>query len=229
MSNFSTFAIITEANTSTAPSTFVASTPDSLGTITAANYVDDLGKEGKIKANDLIYVNYSDTSVFPLNTGLSATLGIFEVAYSASHWSLVQQVPPTELTASVAVSATDFKALYSAPKLLLSAPGANKLIIVDNMQLVMTFGSADYAAGGVVAAQYDSTVHGAGVAATNTEAAADFFAAASTTFRFTRATTVAPFTTTVNKGLYLSAATQDFTTGDSTFVALVQYHVIAVA
>ena len=229
MSNFSTLAIITEANTSTAPSPFVASTPDSLGTITTANYVDDLGNEGKIKANDLIYVNYSDTSTFPLNVGLSADLGIFQVTYSASHWSLVQLSPLTALTASVAISATEFNGMYAAPKLLLSAPGTNKLIVVDSMQLVMTYGTADYAAGGVVLAQYESTAHGAGVPATNTETASDFFAAASTVFRFTRSTVLAPFSTSVDQALYLSNQTQAFTTGDSTFVANINYHLLATA
>lgn len=134
---------------------------------------------------------------------------------------------------TVAITAAQFNGMYAAPKLLLAAPGANKLILVKQMALVMTFGSADYAAGGVVAAQYDSTVHGAGVLATNSEAAADFFAAASTTFSFlgTSGNTVGalPFSTTVNKGLYLSNATGAFTTGDSTFVAQIWYSIIPTA
>jgi hypothetical protein len=123
--------------------------------------------------------------------------------------------------------------MYAAPKLLIAAPGANKLIVVKQMALVMTFGSADFASGGVVAAQYDSTVHGGGVLATNSEAAADFFAGASTTFLFegTNGNTVGalPFSTTVNKGLYLSNATGAFTTGDSTFVAQIWYSIIPTA
>jgi hypothetical protein len=135
--------------------------------------------------------------------------------------------------ASVAITAAQFNGMYATPKLLIAAPGANKLIVVHKMDLVMTFGSADFASGGVVAAQYDSTAHGAGVLATNSEAAADFFAAASTTFQFvgTSGNTVGilPFSTTVNKGLYLSNATGAFTTGDSTFVAQIFYSVIATA
>ena len=73
-------------------------------------------------------------------------------------------------------------------------------------------------------------MHGAGVLATNGEAAADFFAAASTTFQFAGVTgnTVGalPFSTTVNKGLYLSNATQAFTTGDSTWVAKIYYRLV---
>lgn len=135
--------------------------------------------------------------------------------------------------ASVPITAAQFNGMYAAPFLLLAAPGASNLIMVERMELVMTFVSADYAAGGVVAAQYDSTVHGAGVLATNSEAAADFFAAASATFAFTgtsgNTVGVLPFTTTVNKGLYLSNATQAFTTGDSTWVAKIHYRIIAVA
>lgn len=135
--------------------------------------------------------------------------------------------------ASVAISAAEFNGMYAAPKLLIAAPGANKLIVVDRMELVMTFVSAAYADGGIVAAQYDSTVHGAGVLATNSEAAADFFAAASTTFAFNgnagNTVGIMPFTTSVNKGLYLSNATGAFTTGDSTFVAKIHYRIIATA
>jgi Repeat of unknown function (DUF5907) len=116
---------------------------------------------------------------------------------------------------------------YAAPKLLVAAPGANKLISVDKIDLLMTFVSADYAAGGVVAAQYDSTVHGAGVLATTTWAAASFFVGVSTGFVFGSSSTVAQtFSTCVNKGLYLSNLTQAFTTGDSTFVAHIWYRVI---
>jgi hypothetical protein len=130
--------------------------------------------------------------------------------------------------ASIAMTAAQFNGMYAAPFLLIAAPGANKLIYVDSMELVMTFGSADYAAGGVVAAQYDSTVHGAGVLATNSEAAADFFAAASTVFQFAGSVGALPFSTTVNKGLYLSNATQAFTTGDSTWVVKIYYRIINV-
>jgi hypothetical protein len=124
--------------------------------------------------------------------------------------------------------------MYAAPKLLLAAPGANKLIVLDRMVLAMTFVSAAYAAGGVVAAQWDSTVHGAGQHASNTEAAADFFAAASSAFMFIgnsgNAATIdgglVPFTANVNKALYLSNQTGAFTTGDSTWVAHVWYKII---
>lgn len=278
MSNFSTFSLVSQGNTSTAPSIFIASTPDNLGTITTAGYMND--KVPEIKENDIIYINYSDTSTFPLNPGLAATLGLFQVSYSAPNYTIASvlsalgQAAAKDVTdntksyvasvdgapgsytagsillagdtngsigtdsgynvdnlllfAEVAVSAAEFNGMYAAPKLLIAAPGADKMIIVDRMELVMTYGAADFAAGGVVAAQYDSTANGAGVKATNTEAAADFFASASTVFPFNGAVVLAPFSTAANKGLYLSNETGAFTTGDSDFVAKIHYRIIDV-
>ncbi len=227
MSNFETLALITEGNTSTAPSIFVASTVDALGVITATGYMNDKGLQGIVKPNDTIYINYSDTSVFPLSTGENSIFGAFQVTYSAPNWSLSAAPGFASQAASVAVSAADFNGMYAAPKLLVPAPGANKLLILDSLTLVETYNSAAYAAGGVAAVQYDSTVNGAGVIASTTLSAATFQVTASTSFQFNRGVVPAPFTTTVNKGLYLSNITQAFTTGNSAMVAHVNYHVIA--
>lgn len=166
-------------------------------------------------------------------TGVAQLPGqvVVYTAAVAGNWiANVSTNPNPVLFASVPMTAAQFNGMYAAPFLLVAAPGANKLISVEKMELVMTYVSANYAAGGVVAAQYDSTVHGAGVLATNSEAAADFFAAASATFQFiaTSGNTVGvlPFTTTANKGLYLSNATGAFTTGDSTWVVKVYYRIV---
>jgi len=145
-------------------------------------------------------------------------------------------VPDTNLIyATAAITAAEFNGMFAAPKLLVAAGGANTLIVVDRMVLAMTFGSAAFAGGGVVAAQWDSTVNGAGQHATNIEAAADFFAAASSAFMFVgnsgnAATTdggLVPFAANVNKGLYLSNKTGAFTTGTgSSFVAHIWYKII---
>lgn len=135
----------------------------------------------------------------------------------------------TSLVANASLTAAQFNAMYTTPVELLSAPGANKLIVVDRMELVETYVSAAYAAGGIVGAQYGSTANGAGPLATNTEAAASFQATASTTYLFNGATGAKPFATTVNQGLFLSNATAVFTTGDSPFDVKVHYHIIDVA
>jgi len=128
--------------------------------------------------------------------------------------------------ATVAVTAAEFNGMYAAPKLLVAAGGANTLIVLDKLDLLMTYGSANYAAGGVAAVQYDSTANGAGVIASSTLSAATFQAAASTGFTFNGGVVPQTFTTCVNKGLYLSNITAAFTTGDSAFVAHVWYKVI---
>ncbi len=128
--------------------------------------------------------------------------------------------------ATVAITAAQFNGMYAAPKLLVAAPGANKLLVLDKMQLLMTYNSAAYAAGGVAAVQYDSTANGAGVIASTTLAAATFQATASTGWNFNAGVVAETFTTCVNKGLYLSNITGAFTTGDSNMVAHIWYKVI---
>ena len=90
MSNFETLALITEGNTSTAPNIFVASTVDSLAAILVAGYLNDIQK--KVKSNDIIYVNYLDASVFPLDTGESSLRATFNVSYdpAANNWNMIQ-------------------------------------------------------------------------------------------------------------------------------------------
>lgn len=283
MSNFGSLAQVSEGLQGTAPNIFVASTVDNLAAITTAGYLND--QKARVKQNDVFYINYSDTSSFPLNTGEAATLGEFYVNYSGGNWSLVNaltglgQAAAKAVTdntkasvasvdgtaasytvgnflvagdtngsigadsgynvnnilqyASVPITAAQFNGMYAAPFQLIAAPGANKLIVVHRLDLIMTYGTTQFAAGGPVAAQYDATIHGAGVLATNAEQASDFTgAAASTTFVFNGASgngSEAAFSTTVNKGLYLSNTSAAFTTGDSTFVAKVLYQVIQVA
>jgi hypothetical protein len=175
------------------------------------------------QANDSIFVSYVGGA------------GLFSMSFNGSIITLVPAIVTlnTNLSAEVEISAAEFLGMYAAPKLLVAAPGANKLIIVDRMVLVMTYGAAQFAAGGVVAAQYDSTANGAGVKATNTQQASDFNgAAASASFFFNGASgnsSQAAFSTSVNKGLYLSNQTAAFTTGDSNMVAQINYHIIEVA
>lgn len=128
--------------------------------------------------------------------------------------------------AAVAITAAEFNGMYAAPKLLVAAGGANTLLVLDRVQLLMTYGAAAYAAGGVAAVQYDSTANGAGVIASTTLAAATFQAAASTGWNFNAGVVAETFSTCVNKGFYLSNITGAFTTGDSNMVAHVWYKVI---
>lgn len=129
--------------------------------------------------------------------------------------------------ATVAFTAAQFNGMYAAPRQLVAAAGANTLIVLDKLQILMTYVSANYAAGGVVAVQYDSTANGAGVIASTTLSAATFQAAVSTGWNMNAGVVAETFSTCVNKGLYLSNVTGAFTTGDSTFVMHIWYKVIA--
>lgn len=128
--------------------------------------------------------------------------------------------------AAVAITAAEFNGMYAAPKLLVAAGGANTLLVLDQVRLLMTYNSAAYAAGGSAAVQYDSTVNGAGVIASTVEANTVFQATASNGFTFGHGVVPAPFSTCVNKGLYLSNITAAYTTGNSAMVAHVWYKVI---
>jgi hypothetical protein len=85
MSNFQTMTPMVQGVPGTAPRVFAASTIDSLVTITASGYLNDLGD--RVKANDVFWINYADTSTQPL--GESSTLGQFRAVLSSSNLNLV--------------------------------------------------------------------------------------------------------------------------------------------
>jgi len=143
MSNFETFGVATGGLPGTAPSVFVASTADSLGTITTAGYVTDLGS--KVKANDVMLINYSDTSTFPL--GEASTLGQFMVTVSAGVQSLVPFLSgPGVLTSSLATPDTNanligfdvtvgFAALATGGSVILQASSGAKQYKIRSLEL----------------------------------------------------------------------------------------------
>lgn len=103
MSNFQTLDLVTETLVGTAPSIFNASTVDSLATITAAGYLNDIAKQ--VKANDRFNINYSDTSTFPLSTGEAAIFGSFYVQYDpvAGNWNLIPAAVQQSIIAAMGV------------------------------------------------------------------------------------------------------------------------------
>ena len=216
-----------------------ASADDSVATISGANYFTTVAYQ--LRVNDVIMVIGSDASTFvqvdAVDTSvIPATITV--VSFTASAAVNTANIVNNAVTSaklalttiqytSVAITAAQFNGMYATPKLLVAAGGANTLLVLDKVQLLMTYGAANFAAGGVAHVQYDSTANGAGVIASTTLSAATFQAAASTGFNFNAGVVAETFTTCVNKGLYLSNVTGAFTTGDSTFVAHVWYKVIA--
>ncbi len=128
--------------------------------------------------------------------------------------------------ATVTISSADLLALYSAPKLLIAAPGAGHSIEILKANFAITRTSTAYITGGGAAIiQYDSTTHGGGTQACDSTIAATVItgsAGLSNTFR--DGAIISDATTTVdNKGVYFSAATGDFTAGTGTAVMDIWY------
>ncbi len=196
------FAVQVTASSSTTVTVASMGITTSIGT---ANIVNGAVTAAKLASDAVTTVKILDNNV------TSAKLALNVLQYAA-----------------VAISAAEFNGMYAAPKQLVAAGGANTLLVLDKLDLLMTYGSAAFAAGGVAAVQYDSTANGAGVIASTTRAAADFFAVASTGFGFNMGVVAQTFSTCVNKGLYLSNITGAFTTGTgSSFVAHIWYKLIA--
>lgn len=154
------------------------------------------------------------------NTGVTA-IGAGKVLSAMLDPAITQIV-------TVPVTAAQLNAAYGAPFILIAAPGANKLIVVKSVAIEVNYGSAQFANGGVVALQYDNTVHGAGTLASATIAAATVTGwAADSTLVVAGAMASAAASTTSNKGIYLSNDTAAFITGTGTTLALhIQYAVI---
>lgn len=219
------------ANGTDASEILIVQTVSSTGVTTAGFAASGTVNTANIVNNAVTFAKFQQVAADSLvgnPTGSLANVQGITLGNGLAFSGTTLVVPDTNLKyVAVPITAAEWNGMYAAPKLLVAAGGANTLIVVDRIVLAMTFVSAAYAAGGVVGAQYDSTVHGAGDPATSTEAAADFFAAASTSFMLPGSlSSGAAFTTSVNKGLYLSNQTGAFTTGDGTWVAHVWYKVI---
>lgn len=132
--------------------------------------------------------------------------------------------------ANVLVSAAEFNGMYAAPKLLVAAGGANTEHRVFAVEFEVDYGGAQFASGGDLAVQYDSTANGAGVLAS--AALADSVAqgwAADSTAGVAGASVSGAASAKVNKGLYLSNISGAFTTGTSDVRVHIWYATITTA
>lgn len=131
-------------------------------------------------------------------------------------------------TAHVNITANDIKAMYATPFLLLPAPSQGRTIFIDSIVWDFTYGGAQFAGGGAIAAQYGNIAHGAGVIATTTIPAATLNALTANQVLTQGANTniVASPLAMSNTAIYLSNQTAAFTTGTSNALLTVDYHIL---
>lgn len=215
---------------------------EAIATLAAAGYFNTLqqnltsGTEaGVLAVGDVIHLHGNDASgmyiVSSITTNVTigsyAAIGTVNTANIADDAVTSAKINEDVIQyTTVAISAAAFNGMHVTPIELVAAGGADTMLVLEQVQLLMTYNSAAYAAGGVAHVQYDSTTLGAGVIASTTLAAATFQATASEMWTFNPGVVAQPFSTAVNKGLYLSNITGAFTTGDSTMVAHVWYRQI---
>jgi len=211
-----------------APAIFTyRSADDNSATIAGANYFADAVYD--LAVDDVLMCQGSDTfqvlSVAAIDRAAGTiTTDITSVSTVANDSITSAKMDQLLLKyVAVPISAAAFNGMYVTPIQLVAAQGADTLLVLDRVQLLMTYNSAAYAAGGVAHVQYDSTTLGAGIIASTTLAAATFQGTVSEAFSLNAGVVDQPFSTAVNKGLYLSNITGAYTTGDSTMVAHVWY------
>lgn len=198
---------------------------DTLATIEGASYF--LPVVIDLLVYDIIFVTGTDgsailqvlTSVPPSDiTSGSITVGNY------LNPSLIEYVTATT------ISNAQLLALYDTPVQLVAAQGAGSLILVDKMVVDYHFLTAATAAGGAIQAQYANTVHGAGVAATASIAAATLNGFVASAQMTVGSVAVAQVNTAVeNIGIFLSNATADFTTGGGSAIVYTYYRVLSPA
>ncbi len=148
------------------------------------------------------------------------------------------KIDPTVVrVATGTIASAQLRAMYTTPVILIAAPGDNNYIFVENVVLNSNFGTVVFANGGVVKVQYDITAAGAGVAAAQTVAGADFITLTSAdklmllngalgTASNSTAITIA---TVENLPISISNATAAFITGDSDLVWSIRYRILPIA
>lgn len=208
-------------------------TSSSSGVTTAGFAASGSVNTANIVNNAVTYAKFQQASAADVllgnPTGGAANYEEVTLGNGLDFASTALELKPSYLNVvEISMTAAQFNGMYATPVQVIAAPGANKVIVVDSCVLNMTYGAAQFAAGGAVGLQYGNTAHLAGPAASATEAATDFTgASASTLFRIGGGlSTGAALATATNAAVYISNATQAFTTGDSTFKVWAWYKVI---
>lgn len=126
-------------------------------------------------------------------------------------------------TAVIDVSSAEIKTLFSSPKVLISAPGAGKIIDIITATVKFTYGGTQYTDGGTVLIEEETT---------GTDIVINLITPSqvdgtSDVIRRQPASTLGTSSfLTENKGMVLTNPTQNFATGNGTMKVYVLYRVI---
>lgn len=128
----------------------------------------------------------------------------------------------------VTLSSANILALFTTPQVLIAAPGAGKMILVEDVFATMVYNSTTYACNAAGASLfYKSDASGQAVGATITQG---FIQSASgTNFQYVRGGTSAVTDVTANlanQPVAIKASTSDPTTGNSVIKIRVYYRVV---
>lgn len=150
--------------------------------------------------------------------------------YVAGAWSNNPSGMLGVVYATGAITAAEFKGMFAAPKEIIAAQGANKVIKVHGFVLNLDYGAAQFTTGGVTSLQYGPVIEGGGPIITTAIAAASFNnAVADSVYSTANAAIVTTSLLSENLGVYLSNQTAAFAVGDSTFTYYIWYSVVTTA
>jgi hypothetical protein len=216
---------------------------DNLAAVLASGY---LNGQKDVNGNPIL-VAVNGVNLNPLNNGGNGLVvnqgdflqiaylggqGIFQVVVGSGNVvSLLNGF--NTLYSQVALTLAQFVAMYATPQLLIPAQGANTLIVLDQMVIKQIYGSAALVngGGGNVLAQYGTTTHGGGIAASSLEEASDFTQTASTAYIFSGTSgnsSQVLYSVGVNVGVYLSVSGGVFSVGTgSSFLVDLKYTVLS--
>lgn len=195
------------------------------GSVDTANLVNGAVTNAKVNAAAAIawskmesltdsHILVGSGSDVAIDVAVTGDVSISNTGVTTVSNSLIQKT-------SVNISAADFNGMYVTPKPLLATPGTTSAYILHHAELVMTYGTTQFAGGGNVSIRAGTQILTDGVANTVFQAANNVIAI----LRTGEGTT--SFSQRTNNGLVLSNDTAAFTTGDSTFVLHLWYSVIA--
>ena len=178
--------------------------------------------------NPTIYIQYTGAAnaaasdiptIVNASFGQASTLTIPDPGVASTSFVFTSQVGNVT-TVSVTLTPAQMVTAYATPLVLVPAPGAGKVILIQEASVyTASTGNTPYATGTAPVIQYDTTAHGAGTVATSTGLVAGDITASSSQIR-SLANSAAVLTGISNKGIYFSNATGAYTAGTGTNVTI---------